>query len=519
MSQNNDIEPKQEITSPAEPTEATEAAEGTDAVEDTTKEASAPEADEAQPVKTPEAAPAEVEAKAEPEAEAKAETETKAEPEAEVKVEAEAEAKTEAKAETEAKPEAEAKPETKATKPEAEGKAKDAKATDPALDERHQAALAPIAEAFEKKTPVKGKVIGWNKGGFHVALGSIAAFCPVSQIEAGNPRSPKRYVDRSFDFMVFEIEKGGRRVVVSRSAALKVERDARAAKVRKTFKVGDKIEGKVSSLTDFGAFVTIDDGIEGLVHVSEISRQRVEHPKERLKVGQDVQVQVLKIEKGGNRVSLSMKKLEKDPWKSIADRFPAGGEFTGTVKRKADFGLFVEVEPGIEGLVHTSRLPLGDTMDNEAYSEGKTVGGWVQDVEPKRRRLALSLREVPNPEAWNQAEDNFPIGSIVKGQVERVAKFGAFIMLAPGLTGLLPFSELNQGANVNLKRQYHPGKEVSVRVMSIDRGKRRISLGTESSKAVGTSADYKDFQARQKKADAAAPMGALAAAFAKITNN
>jgi len=385
--------------------------------------------------------------------------------------------------------------------------------------------LAPLVVAMEARAPLEGKVIGWNKGGYHVALGQVAAFCPVSQIEIGSPRAPKRYLDQTFKFVVIDVAKDGRRIVVSRAEALKIERKERAAKVREMIKVGAVFDGTIRSLTDFGVFVRIEDGIEGLVHISELSRRRVEHPKDLVRVGQKVKVKVLKIEKGGQRVSLSMKRLEADPWKTLHQRLPVGGPFSGTVRRKTDFGLFVEVEPGLEGLVHTSRLPLGKTLSDESLAEGQTVEGWVQEIEARRRRLALSLRPVPNPKAWEGVEERFPIGSVVEAMVERVADFGAFIELEPGLTGLLPFSELHgasgpgggggRSGGANLKRQFHPGKKVSVMVLSVDPGRRRISLGTEASKAVGTEADYRDFKRQSGKASSRG-LGAMASAFAKL---
>ena len=375
-----------------------------------------------------------------------------------------------------------------------------------------------LERAQAGKAPVEGQIIGWNKGGYHVALGKIAAFCPVSQIEVGNPRSPKRYLDKNFPFLVIEIQEGGRRVVVSRAAALEAAREARAALVREHLKPGSVVEGKVSSLTDFGAFVDLGGGIEGLVHISELSRRRVEHPNEMVKKGQEVQVTVLKIEKGGERISLSMKRLEADPWAGVGKRFPAGTEFTGKILRKAEFGLFVEVEPGLEGLVHTSRLPLGASLSDDSLAVGTEVSGWVHEVEPRRRRLSLSLREIAQGNPWREVTQRYPVGDVVKGKVERLASFGVFIELEPGLTGLLPFAVLST-RDGNPRRMFQPGKEVSVRVMSIDRDKRRISLGTETSQAEGSQQDYKEYLKSQKqgpsRSSSSAGLGALAAAFAK----
>lgn len=375
------------------------------------------------------------------------------------------------------------------------------------------ATMLMLEKAMADKVLIKGQVIGWNKGGYHVAVEKIAAFCPVSQIEIGNPRSPKRYLDKTFDFRVLEIQKGGRRVVLSRAEALKAEREARAKLVRERLKPNEELEGKVTSITTFGAFVDLGGGIEGLVHISELSRKRVEHPKELVQVGQEVKVTVLKIEKGGQRISLSMKRLEDDPWEGVADRFPPGEKFTGKILRKTDFGMFVELESGLEGLVHLSRLLLGTTLEDESFEVGNEIEVWVHEVDSKRRRLSLSMREVVGGNPWKGVGERFPEGEIVTGTVERLTNFGVFIELEPGLTGLLPFSAIPGIANP--RRRFHAGKEVSVRVLSIDTGRKRISLGTETSKAEGSPQDYREYQKSQGKSKSGG-MNALAAAFAKL---
>ena len=520
------------IEAKAEPNEeAVEAAPEAEAK--TTAEEEQPEP--AAEVKAEEAEPA-AEAKAEeaePAAEAKAE---EAEPAAEAKAE-EAEPAAEAKAE-EAEPAAEAKAE--GAEPAAEAKAEEAEKaqekpaeaaaakTDEAKDDGSKDGptgpalqseeLAQLNAAKESKTPVVGRVIGWNKGGYHVAVDKVAAFCPVSQIEIGNPRSPKKYLDKEFPFHVIEVQKDGRRVVLSRASALKAERQAQAAKVREKLKPNAEMEGRVSSITDFGAFVDLGGGIEGLVHISEVSRRRVEHAKEVLKVGQQVKVAVLKVEKNGKRISLSMKRLEPDPWNGVQERFAVGGEFKGKIVRKTDFGLFVEVEPGLEGLVHQSRLPLGMTLSDESLEPGSEITGWVHEVERKRRRLSLSMRPVAEGNPWKDVSERYPEGELVTGKVERLADFGAFIELEPGLTGLLPFSVV--GGVGNPKRQFQVGKEVKVKVLAIDRDKKRISLGTEASKAEGSIQDYKEYMKSQGRGSSdkgsGSGLNAMAAALAKL---
>ncbi len=519
---------EQEQTEPAAEAKAEEAEPAAEAKAEEAEPAAEAKAEEVEPAAEAEAEEAEpaAEAKAEeaePAAEAKAE---EAEPAAEAKAE-EAEPAAEAKAE-EAEPAAEAKAEEaeKASEKPAEAAAaktdeaaeKDSKdgPSGPALQSEE---LAQLNAAKESKTPVVGRVIGWNKGGYHVAVDKVAAFCPVSQIEIGNPRSPKKYLDKEFPFHVIEVQKDGRRVVLSRASALKAERQAQAAKVREKLKPNAEMEGRVSSITDFGAFVDLGGGIEGLVHISEVSRRRVEHAKEVLKVGQQVKVAVLKVEKNGKRISLSMKRLEPDPWNGVQERFAVGGEFKGKVVRKTDFGLFVEVEPGLEGLVHQSRLPLGTTLSDESLEPGAEISGWVHEVERKRRRLSLSMRPVAEGNPWKDVSDRYPEGELVTGKVERLADFGAFIELEPGLTGLLPFSVV--GGVGNPKRQFQVGKEVKVKVLAIDRDKKRISLGTEASKAEGSIQDYKEYMKSQGRGSSESKGGgsglnAMAAALAKL---
>lgn len=476
-------------------------------------------------------APAEAAAEASAEAHAEAPAEAAAEAPAEAHAEAPAEAAAEAPAETpaEAAPaaEAEAAPAAAEAAPAAEAALGDGTPEKHQIKERAEDSggvsevppvdisqlseeMVALVAAMEGKNPVEGKVIGWNKGGYHVAIGKVAAFCPVSQMEIGNPRSPKKYLDKPFFFHVMEIQQNGRRVVVSRQTVIRKEREAAAAKVRENVKVGAELQGRVSSLTDFGAFVDLGGGVEGLVHVSELSRRRVEHAKELVQVGQTVKVAVLKIEKNGKRISLSMKKLEVDPWDVLPETLQPGAEFEGKVVRKSEFGLFVEVLPGVEGLVHTSRLQLGTHLTDNIYEPGNAVKGWIQELDRKRRRLSLSLREIATSNPWKGIGERYPEGQMVQGKVEKLAAFGAFIELEPGLTGLLAFSQLTGTGNP--KRQFQVGKEVSVRILSVDRDKKRISLGTEQSRAEGGQSDFKEYIRQQRESSG---MGALAAALAK----
>jgi small subunit ribosomal protein S1 len=422
------------------------------------------------------------------------------------------EAPPEAQAAAAAGVEAAAQPEASASDAAAAGEA-------PAGGSEEEGALAPpspeleaILAAHARGERIEGRVIGWNKGGFHVVVNGVPAFCPKSQIELENPKRAAAYVDRTFAFRVLEIKDNGKRVVLTRRQVLLEDRQKNLELLRQKKASGEPIDGKVTSITDFGAFVDVG-GLEGLVHLSQLSRRRVESARELVQVGQPVQVKVLKIEKGGERISLSMKALEPDPWNTVTERFGTGSTFEGKVVRKADFGLFVDVGDGIEGLVHTSNLALGKTMDSPEYAEGSAISGWVREVDPERRRLALSLREVAQSNPWADVKSRYGEGAEVEGRVEQVARFGVFVELEPGLTGLLPFSSLPETQGPRPPRQFQPGEKLQVIVDAIDTKRRRISLAPVGSRLEGTKSDYRDYQ---KKQTSSTGLGALAAAFEKL---
>jgi small subunit ribosomal protein S1 len=239
----------------------------------------------------------------------------------------------------------------------------------------------------------------------------------------------------------------------------------------------------------------------------------VDHPKDLVKKGQKVKVKVLKIEQGGERISLSMKVLEPNPWKEFAEKHPRGSEFTGKITGKTDFGIFVEVESGMEGLVHVSALPPGASLESEGFEEGKEVNGWVKDTEVKRKRISLSLKPVPTSDPWKEVTSNYPEGDVVSGTVEEIAPFGVFINLEPGLTGLLPNSEMNLPRGTHPGRVYAPGTEVKVQVGRIEPKRKRITLLPEGAKIEGSRTDYKEFK---KKVSSGSGMPTLAAAFEKL---
>ncbi|MGH9457023.1 MAG: S1 RNA-binding domain-containing protein [Thermoanaerobaculia bacterium] len=365
-----------------------------------------------------------------------------------------------------------------------------------------RASVDAIRNAFENRIPVEGKVGARNKGGYDVSVGGVRAFCPLSQITLGKIENPESFIGESLEFLVTEMSEDGRKLVVSRAALLKEEAAVRAEQIRKNLQLGDVYAGKVKTIVPFGAFVDIG-GVEGLLHVSEMSRRRVTNPADIVSIGQEVDVKIIKIEKDGKRLSFSMKDLEPDPWEYAWEKYQPGTRFTGTVVRKADFGLFVEIEPGLDGLVHLSQLPAGVTKDSPEVAIGQTVSGWVREVDPERKRLSLALREVATTDPWEDAAQKYPLGTIVEGTVERASQPGVFVSLEPGLTGLIPASELAPGQTPT--EAHHPGEKLMVRVISIDPERRRIALSHEAAKAAVDRAEYMGVMKQFNKDQDAAP--------------
>lgn len=374
-----------------------------------------------------------------------------------------------------------------------------------------RASLQALRQAYENGLPAEGKITGRNKGGFDVSVGGVRAFCPLSQIDLGKINDPDAYVGKSFDFRVTELSDDGRKIVVSRASLLREEAAVRAEEVRKTIVPGAMIEGTVRTIMPFGAFVDLG-GVDGLLHVSEMSRRRVNDPKEFVSVGQQVTVKVLKIENDGKRVSLSMKDQERDPWNDAIERFQPGDAFTGTIARATDFGFFVELEPGLDGLLHVSQLPIGLKQSDESLAIGNSISGWVREVDAERRRISLAMREVASGDPWEDIEQKFPVGRVVEGTVERAGQPGVFVALEPGLTGLIPVSEMSLPPGGDPGKAHQPGEKLAVKILSVDRSRRRISLSHEGAKAAAERGEFLEY-VEDSKAAATESKSAMALAL------
>ena len=373
-----------------------------------------------------------------------------------------------------------------------------------------QANLDLLRQMYENRLPVEGKIAARNKGGFDVNISGLRAFCPLSQIALGKIDNPDQFIGQSYEFRVTELSDDGRRIVVSRAALLKEANASRAEETRRNIVPGAELSGTIKTITPFGAFVDLG-GIDGLLHVSEMSRRRVTDPNEVVTVGQQVNVKVIKVEGDGKRISLSMKDQEPDPWSDVADRYPAGTQFSGRIVRSTDFGLFVEVEPGIDGLVHYSQLPFGVKQGGAEVAIGTNVTGWIREVDPSKKRLSLSLREVATRDPWEGAAQRYPAGKVVEGTVDHGGAPGIFVQIEPGLTGLIPNSEIMVAPGADPSRAHEAGEKLAVRIMSIDTQRKRISLSHEAAKAAAERDEYVKFA--EERGDNEAGESAMALAF------
>ena len=336
-----------------------------------------------------------------------------------------------------------------------------------------------LNEAVSAGSPVEGKVVGRRKGGFDVTIAGVRGFCPLSHIDDTRGEDFDRHLGQIYPFKVLEYEPDAHKLVVSRAALLREEKARLRKETWARVEEGVVLSGRVRSLTDFGAFVDLG-GVDGMVHVTEISHRRVAKPADVLQVDQEVEVKVLEVDREKNRISLSIKQLERNPWEDVPDRYPVKAPFEGRVVRKAGFGAFVELEPGVDGLVHVSQLPPGVELDSPELEVGQTVNGWIRDVDVENQRIGLTLRRLPDHDPWERIEMRYQEGQVVEGVVENGADFGVFVELEAGVSALIPASELSLERDVDPRTALAPGQTVTAKVLSVDPERRRISLSVKA---------------------------------------
>jgi small subunit ribosomal protein S1 len=336
-----------------------------------------------------------------------------------------------------------------------------------------------LSDAVASGEPVEGKVVGRRKGGFDVTVAGVRGFCPMSQISDIRGEDLDSHLGQIYTFKVLEFDPENRKLVVSRAALIREEKERLRTEAWAKLETGAVVTGTVRSLTDFGAFVDLG-GVDGLVHVTEIAHHRVNRPSDVLTIGQEVEVKVLDLDQEKNRISLSIKQLQKNPWDGVEERYPVRGAFAGTVVRATDFGVFVELEPGLDGLIHVSQLQPGVELASPELAVGSTVQGWVREIDVEHHRIGLTMRRLPDRDPWERIEMRYQEGQVVEGTVENGADFGVFVELEPGLSGLIPIPELGVERDTDPRTVYSPGEKIKVKVMTLDPNRQRISLSVKA---------------------------------------
>jgi small subunit ribosomal protein S1 len=334
-----------------------------------------------------------------------------------------------------------------------------------------------IEKAHQNQTPIPARIMEKIKGGLAVDIG-VRAFLPGSQVDVKLVRDLDALIGQEIPCRIIKLNKKRSNIVVSRKSVLEEEISRRKAQTLEVLAEGAVLPGVVKNLTDYGAFVDIG-GMDGLLHVTDLSWGRVGHPSEVLSVGQEVQVRVLKFDREKGRVSLGMKQLAPDPWLAVEERFPQGARVPGKVLNLTDYGAFVELEPGVEGLVHVSEMTWSKRLKHPSkiVSPGESVEVVILDVNPQNRRISLGLRQTePNP--WETLLERYPVGSIIEGQVRNLTDFGAFVEVEEGIDGLVHVSDLSWTRRVKRPSEVlKKGNTVRAVVLNIDPEQHRLSLG------------------------------------------
>jgi len=337
-----------------------------------------------------------------------------------------------------------------------------------------------LETAFEKGEVVTGLINGRVKGGFTVEIDFVRAFLPGSLVDVRPVRDPSYLEGKTLEFKVIKLDQKRNNVVVSRRAVVEQEYSAERSELLEKLQEGAVIRGVVKNLTDYGAFVDLG-GIDGLLHITDMAWKRVKHPSEVVNVGDEIDVRILKFDRERQRVSLGLKQLGADPWQNIARRYPSGTRLFGKVTNIADYGCFVEIEDGVEGLVHVSEMDWTNKNVNPAkvVHIGEEVEVMVLDIDEERRRISLGIKQCkPNP--WREFADNYNRGDRVTGQIRSITDFGLFIGLPGGIDGLVHLSDLSWDVpGEEAVRQYQKGQTVEAIVVAIDPERERISLSVK----------------------------------------
>ncbi len=401
---------------------------------------------------------------------------------------------------------------------------------------RNAATQRELEDAFRAGVAVEGKVEKAVKGGYEVRIARERAFCPLSQIDIARTADPAVHEGQVYAFRVIEYKDSGKNVVVSRRKHLEEQQRASAADVRKSIVPGAVLTGRVASVLNFGVFVDLGGGIQGLLHVSEMGWSRVTNPNELVAPGDQITVKVLRVDDATQKISLGLKQLLDDPWGTVPTTYEVGQMRTGRVTRVADFGAFVELEPGIEGLAHASTFPPTGRPGGwaESVAVGLTGAFEILSIDTAQKRIGVALVDegsafAASNSALRASADGSPLqrdsvsraveatsphgalvpGAIVTGKVERHEKFGVFVFLSPGRTGLMPFAETGVERDTDMLRAFPIGSDVEVVVLEADPASRRIRLSRKAVAEQREQAELREYAARPD-ASPAASLGSMA---------
>ena len=334
-----------------------------------------------------------------------------------------------------------------------------------------------ILSKCEEGSVISGRVKAKVKGGLIVSIG-VDSFLPASQIDVQPPKNLDQYVGQTYDFKILKINQERRNIVVSRRELIEEQRNEKRRKLLEEVKPGDVCRGAVKNITDYGAFIDLD-GLDGLLHITDMSWGRISHPSEMLRVGEEVNVMIIEVDRERERVSLGLKQTTSNPWDQIENKYPVGGRITGRVVNLVPYGAFIELEQGVEGLVHVTELSWTKRVNNpgEVLRIGEEVDAVVLGIQKDEQKISLGIRQLDeNP--WDMVVHNYPVGARVRGKVRNLTTYGAFIELEEGIDGMVHVSDMSWTRKIN-----HPsemlkkGDEVDALVLDVDPNQQRISLG------------------------------------------
>ena len=370
-----------------------------------------------------------------------------------------------------------------------------------------------LEDAFQAGLPVDGKVDRVVKGGYEVRVAGQRGFCPLSQIDTVRDTDPASHIGRVYTFRITEFKDGGKNLVVSRRALLEEEQRAGAAEVRRSIVPGAVMTGRVTSVLPFGAFVDLGSGVQGLLHVSEMGWGRVADTSTVVTPGEAITVKVLRVDEGTQKIALGLKQLGADPWSTVEATYQVGQVRPGRVTRVAEFGAFVELEPGIEGLAHASTFAPTGRRDGWAKSVavGTTGDFEILSVDLEKKRIGVALVEAGSTrsaEAVSRSRDIAP-GARLTGKVDRIEPFGVFVFLAPGRTGLIPMSETGVANDADVAKASPLGTDVEVIVLDVDAASRRIRLSRKAVAAAQEAEEMREYTERRDRTPAGS-FGSLA---------